>query len=322
MANIKKIKIGDVTYDIMIDDKYIFKDMGTFSRITDDIFLNACNEMHGDSSTGYEGYYRAFIGKGPIEVYNFPIDYTKDKWIQIIRSPYRWDGRNFNITEELKYRTLYRVHENGKWGNWYDSDEELKEEVKNELRNSYVWDSKSNLNNFTTQGEYNISGTRQNANDNMPITNNGNIEGKLDVMSNNNVISQTLTLLNVNGGDSNVYTRTKQNNQWKPWGKLQTNIEVGMVNQTQMDDLVDNGIYSGVFENKGNLETFVLIVINNYAVAESSGDKGKQSICQLKYGLSLYDSVGNLGGMTLQTRKRDAFGFWGAWKTIYDMNDI
>ena len=220
-----------------------------------------------------------------------------------------------------KFSHYYRLssrdeNNNLVWDNWkIVNDAEIEKYIN---PNVIQWNNEFNLNDYISHGDFIIRGNRTDIkNDNIPITNTGEIEAKLEVLSNqnNDTISQKLTLLNVNGGDYNIYTRVKQNDKWKPWSKLQTNIEVvGMINQTQMDDLIDNGMYSGVFENDGNPETFVLIVINNYAVAEASGNKGNQSICQLKYGLSLYDSIGYLGGVTLKMRKRDAFGFWSEWE--------
>lgn len=179
--------------------------------------------------------------------------------------------------------------------------------VKSFIRNPYAWDSNSNLNNFYCAGRYVISGSRKaNATDNMPIYNGGNIEARLDILENENTLVQILTLLNVGGGDGNIYTRTRQNGSWGAWGKLQTNVEVGDINQQQMDDIDDNGIYSGVLKTTG--ETFVLVVINNYAIATQAGYGGY--ISHLKY------SVGLDGIVKVETRRRDAFGSWTDWQGL------
>lgn len=90
------------------------------------------------------------------------------------------------------------------------------------------------------------------------------------------------------------------------WGKLQTNVEVGVVNQEQLDALVDNGIYSGILSTTG--ETFVIICINNYAIAQQVGI---QHISHLKYSL-----VAVTGEVKIEKRTRDAYGFWTEWETI------
>ena len=179
--------------------------------------------------------------------------------------------------------------------------------VKSFIRKPVAWSATCNMNNFVCAGRYTISGSREaNANDNIPIYNGGNIEARLEVIENENTLVQILTLLNVGGGDGNIYTRTRQDNTWGQWGKLQTNVEVGVVNQQQMDALVDNGIYSGILSTTG--ETFVLVVINNYAIATQAGYGGY--ISHLKY------SVGLDGVVKVETRRRDAFGSWGEWQGI------
>lgn len=184
--------------------------------------------------------------------------------------------------------------------------------VKSFIRNPYDWDSNSNLNNFICAGRYTISGSREaNANDNMPIYNGGNIEAKLEVIENENTLVQILTLLNVGGGDGNIYTRTWQNGSWDAWGKLQTNIEVGLIGVGQsktFDDFIDNGMYSGVnaywtdaVNYITSVETFVLVVINAYLY-----DGG---IAQLKYS-TLLDGTTTV---KIRTRVNDS---WGEWQSI------
>lgn len=179
--------------------------------------------------------------------------------------------------------------------------------VKSFIRKPVAWSATCNMNNFVCSGRYTISGSREaNANDNIPIYNGGNIEARLEVLENGNTLVQILTLLNIGGGDGNIYTRTRQDNTWSAWGKLQTNVEVGVINQQQMDALVDNGIYSGILSDTG--ETFVIICINNYAIATQAGYGGY--ISHLKY------SVGLDGVVKVETRRRDAFGSWTDWQSI------
>lgn len=172
-----------------------------------------------------------------------------------------------------------------------------------------AWTPTSNMNDFINSGIYKIEGERT-GNDNLPIINQGAISARLEVFetesNNNKVVTQILNLNNNTGGEGNIYTRSCQNGNWKPWAKLQTNVEVGLIDQSQMDNLIDNGIYSGILSTTG--ETFVIICINNYAIAQQVG---VQHISHLKYSL-----VVGTGEVKIEKRTRDAYGFWTEWENI------
>ena len=176
---------------------------------------------------------------------------------------------------------------------------------------SINWDVENNLDDYTTEGVYNIKGNRVTG-DNMPINNEGNITARLNVLvtesNDNKVVTQVLNLNNNQGGEGNVYIRSQQNGTWKPWGKLQTNVEVGQITPDDMSNLTDNGIYSGVCVDGTTIETFVLIVINNYLAATQAGFGAYVS--QLKYAIDLNR------GNTVKTRTRDAYGIWNDWSSI------
>lgn len=172
------------------------------------------------------------------------------------------------------------------------------------------WPDGSNLNDYTTDGVYSIKGKRVNG-DNMPILNEGVIAARLTVLSTddgagNTVVTQVLSLNNNAGGEGNVYVRSSQEGHWKPWGKLQTNIEVGQVNT--LDNLTDNGMYSGVLMADTGFDTFVLVVINNYAAAVPAGYGWYVS--QLKYSLGLDGTV------TVKTRRMDYTNTWTEWENL------
>lgn len=85
------------------------------------------------------------------------------------------------------------------------------------------WGSSNNLNTYQGNGEYNIQGSRtRTANDNMPILNGGDIEGTLKVIADSvsKTAMQILTLLNVGGGDGNIYTRTFNGGNWSDWSNV------------------------------------------------------------------------------------------------------
>ena len=192
----------------------------------------------------------------------------------------------------------------------YDEFNKLKSQVR---LNTINWQDDSDINDYVKEGIYNIKGKKTRQDDNLPIINTGDINARLTVIAtesdNNIVITQVLNLNNNAGGEGNVYIRSYQNGQWKVWGKLQTNVEVGVVNQEQLDALVDNGIYSGILSTTG--ETFVIICINNYAIAQQVGI---QHISHLKYSL-----VAVTGEVKIEKRTRDAYGFWADWTDISNL---
>ena len=196
---------------------------------------------------------------------------------------------------------------------------ELPAVIKYFQRNPIMWSANSHMDNYTAPGTYNIHGDRTNRADGLPIYNTGSFSARLTVLVSNNCVTQVLTLLNVGGSDGNVYTRTRQDGTWQPWGKLQTNVEVGAIGLGQsrtFDDLTDNGIYSGAnvyptgTDEYGNpiiaYETFVLVVINAYLTGGG--------ISQLKYSL-LPEGIA-----TVTTREKTG-DMWSGWKDIADIKD-
>lgn len=124
--------------------------------------------------------------------------------------------------------------------------------------------SVTNMNDFTDSGIYNIFGEHTRTDDNLPINNTGGghtFDGRLTVFDSslpnigNDIkdccLTQLLTLSNRVGGDGNMYIRNgsginKENLSWGNWGKLQTNVEIGLLHINELSDYIDNGIYSGV----------------------------------------------------------------------------
>ena len=142
-----------------------------------------------------------------------------------------------------------------------------------------------------------------------------------------------------------AYGVSKDNLTWKPWEKYQTNMEVGCVSDYYsintlttsgltvldpnggMTTFIDNGIYSGVYippkailgtpedigdtvqPNPSGIETFVMVVINNYAFA---GDD-KKTITQIKFAVTL--------GGVFSMEKRcyhivDGGWEWSQWESV------
>lgn len=158
-----------------------------------------------------------------------------------------------------------------------------------------------------------------------PIQDHSDARGRMFVIKSNDgnsaneVITQIFMLNNNVGGEGNVYIRSCQQGTWKPWGKLQTNIEVGAIGLGQnktFNDLIDNGIYSGVnviqtdTDSDGypitGFETFVLITVNGYQAGTG--------ITQLKH------SINTNGEMKTQSRKQ-INDMWSEWGDISGNND-
>ena len=197
-----------------------------------------------------------------------------------------------------------------------------------QLGKDYGWkntgNNLSNLNNFVDYGIYNISGEHTRNDDNLPITNVGGgntFQGRLFVYDsslpntgnagNDCCITQVLTLSNRVGGDGNTYIRTgvgstKSSLTWGQWGKHQTNVEVGVITQSKMNELIDNGIYSGALSD--TYETFVLVCINNYAIAGAAGVA--KCISHLLYSIDLS------GNVKVRTRNRNTNEVWSEYKEL------
>ena len=193
--------------------------------------------------------------------------------------------------------------------------------------NEVTWGNSSHVDTFTTAGIYNIKGERTNAADGLPIANSNpghTISARLVVLDSSisgtgkdtdKCITQILTLSNRTGGDGDIYVRTGRaastnalagGSGWEPWGKLQRNIEVGQV--TSLNNFIGNGIYSGVYTNGSSFfETFVMVVINNYAVAGATGQV--RSISQFKYALGT-DGIFSYKTRTGQGNTGIAWGSW------------
>lgn len=161
-----------------------------------------------------------------------------------------------------------------------------------------VWDSEkepanggSSMDNFTTKGTYMISGYSAYATDMLPITTGINFSAYLVVTvdETSGSVGQHLTLSSKEGQETKTYVRTRtEETRWTPWKVLQGMQEVGQV--TSLDGYIDNGIYSGVYtDGSSSFETFVLITINNYAVAATTNSPRR--IAQLKYAVNIDGTI-------------------------------
>lgn len=152
-------------------------------------------------------------------------------------------------------------------------------------------------------------------------------------------VTQFLMLSNRKGGDGNLYIRTYNENNspaadwWTPWQKMQ-GVKEGYIftdtaqinpdggvqeinGVTGLNNMIDNGIYTGIYTDKPTfdsptfIDTFTLIVINNYAVA-GKDERLKRTISQLKYAV---DAITNQATVKLRT-KTDGDEKWSDWSDI------
>ena len=212
-------------------------------------------------------------------------------------------------------RTCSNVNGAPTWSNWKCKENNVK------------WNHTSHIDTFTTAGTYHITGERINDSDGLPIDNaapghtfharlqvlDSSIDGTGD--SHDKCVTQVLKLSNRTGGDGDIYVRTGRaatkeqlaaGNGWEQWGKMQQNVQVGVV--PSLDNFTDNGIYSGIYTNEGtHYETFVMVVINNYVAATATGKT--RCISQFKYALNT-DS--NFGYKT-RTGRGTTNIEWGSW---------
>lgn len=156
-------------------------------------------------------------------------------------------------------------------------------------------------------------------------------------------IGQTLILSNAEGKETKVYTRNGNRTiptggasytiTWSNWKCLQGMVEYGIVTDEYswgitesptgnapgfgMHDFIENGMYSGVYTDDYTLqsptfvETFVLVVINDYAVSSQAGTPRR--ISQLKY------ATDTLTGQCTVKKRVGTGGdsiSWGDWEEI------
>ena len=254
-------------------------------------------------------------------------DYSHNGKLQPCRTTVQRISKIDRQSGELQtyYRTYYKTDGKHKWSEWRQSANAAGE-AGNE--NAIIWNINSRIDTYTTAGIYNISGERTNAADGLPFSNAApghTFHARLVVLdssipgsgkASDKCITQILTLSNRVGGDGDVYVRTGRaanknqlagGNGWEPWGKLQQNIEVGQT--ASLDGYVDNGIYSGMYTNGTTFfETFVMLTLNNYAVAVATG--AARSITQVKYAVDIDGTF----SYKVRTGQGTDTVEWGEWR--------
>lgn len=180
------------------------------------------------------------------------------------------------------------------------------------------WDESSTLDEYVVPGIYICNnGLRTNIKDGLPIDNIGDnarfgfnlIVTQATSNENGNhhqIIGQTLTITNRLGNETKQYTRSKKfsinnaatppevtDDKWSPWKELQGTTYLGQVTKSQLDKVIDNGIYTGVVMDNELLpqgSTFTMLVMNNYAVNSAVGMPAQaRQVSQTFFALPLSD---------------------------------
>ena len=205
-----------------------------------------------------------------------------------------------------------------------------------------TWSNSANLAQWTFRfpGIYDIKGERTNKNDGFPIDNAASghtINARLIVLDSSlpqasdtpqeddACITQILMLSNRMGGEGNIYIRSARGHidrsKWPadgsnftPWIKLQGNMEVGAT--YSLDSYTDNGMVSGIYVKKENVETFVMVVINNYPAVATVENTVPRSVSQFKYAVDL------AGNVTYKSRSKIGDNAWSTWVALATEVDI
>lgn len=194
-----------------------------------------------------------------------------------------------------------------------------------------------NLNNYVEAGVYRFDGERisADADDNFPITN-GNpghtIQGTLMVYNSSLAngsganddacVTQVFTLSNRTAHEGKMYIRTGVGKNiyslnWENWKEFQTNMIYSTPitsDELNTEPFINNGMYSGVIQdNPYNATTFVLITVNNWAIASRIGQPVRCT--QLIYNVDLF------GNSQVQKRTGVRDGntstwSWTAWSSL------
>jgi hypothetical protein len=230
----------------------------------------------------------------------------------------------YGSTEDIPLGQEVIIHDNDKLQKYYwnkvlkpcildvgDGFEVTNDGILNGSISTITWNANSNLNDYIEPQTINISGYRLSDKDNMPIASIGedvSISAKLIVTKSpegsttyRHIIGQTLLLSNAQGHDTKIYTRSGNRTSydggitytvaWGAWSVAQTMKETSII--TTYDNLIDNGLYSGVYTNPNTnfFETFILVVINDYYIVSELSKKApgvNRHIAQLKYSVNSF----------------------------------
>lgn len=210
------------------------------------------------------------------------------------------------------------------------------------LRTASNWGESSNINDYTKTGIYHFAGLRLNAQDNLPIDNDGensNIAFTLIVDRVNGeynetnttindipgIISQTLFLGNRQGTETKIYVRNANIQYsetdsegvitWETWREQVGQTFLGLLSSyDELNRVAEIGIYTGaVVDGTSTFDVFKLEVINNYSIA-GENNSVLQTLTKLSVGGSnaTQKRVGTWSGSNYE---------WGEWLAMAENPD-
>lgn len=114
--NISRLQGTSENSDAMKDP---FKFVGSFNTNTIGDLRTWLDNLHGtDSALDNRGFFRAILNSGVIEITSLPIEYTTDRYIQVVRGRVSIESTTGKITFSNDYNILERKYENGLWSVW------------------------------------------------------------------------------------------------------------------------------------------------------------------------------------------------------------
>ena len=95
-----------------------FKFLGNYEGSMQKLWV-ALDGWTGDSTSGYEGFYRARNGNSIIEIVSYPVSYKDNYWSQIVKGKLKVDNTGA-IVSSTNFNILSRVHnyKGAGWSNW------------------------------------------------------------------------------------------------------------------------------------------------------------------------------------------------------------
>ena len=95
-----------------------FRFMGNYEGRLQDLW-DALDDWTGDSTSGYEGFFRARNGNSIIEIASYPLSYKDNYWLQVVKGKLKVTN-NGELTSATNYNVVSRVHNYGQvgWSSW------------------------------------------------------------------------------------------------------------------------------------------------------------------------------------------------------------
>ena len=95
-----------------------FRFLGNYEGSLQELWV-ALDGWTGDSTSGYEGFFRARSGNSIIEIASYPLSYKDNYWLQVVKGKLKVTN-NGELTSATNYNVVSRVHnyKGAGWSNW------------------------------------------------------------------------------------------------------------------------------------------------------------------------------------------------------------